>query len=253
MARLAAEVEALDLPVDSARLVAALPAAALVAAVLAFALLGASGVVLLVATAAVSVLARRRSAPRRLAAATEHALPGVLDGIARHLRAGGSLAQAIATTQPPPSAPDLVASWDRLTALVPVIGVTAALDDWCRGDATTTTRPPPPRSIGLAAAALSLAATTGGSPARAIDGVAATLRSRLAVADEIRALSSQARASAAVIALAPIVFGLLAGLSDPRARSFFASAPGLALLALGLALDALGAAWMARLCRPPAP
>ena len=237
----------LALPVDADELAIYVPAAGLaVFGVSYLALGGLGGLASVVGVIAADVLLAR-SAPRRRAAATERALPLVLDGVARHLRAGGSLAQAIVATRPPASATDLGASWSRLADLVPLVGVTAALDEW------STSSPGTNRSLRLASAALSLAAETGGSPARAIDGVAATLRSRQAVADEIRALSSQSRASAAVIALAPLAFGLLAGVGDPRTRGFLSSPTGLVLLAVGVGLDGLGAWWMAHLCRPPRP
>ena len=249
--RLASHVAALALPRGVDRLAASLPAVVLLAVASTFAFLGVVGVVGLLACAGAGYVVLRRTAPQRRAAATERALPVVLDSVARQLRAGGSLAQAIAATEPPGSAPDLRRAWARLTDLIPLVGVTAALDEWASPPASTAAGPAPSGSVRLTAASLSLAASTGGSPARAIDGVAATLRSRLVVADEVRALSSQARASAAVIGLAPLAFGSLAAASDDRTRDFLASPSGLVLLAVGLALDALGAWWMSRLCRPP--
>jgi tight adherence protein B len=244
------ELAALALPFDADRVATAIPAMTFVVLVLATSVLGAVGGLGAV-TAMVGVVAvLRRGAPRRRAAATERALPGVLDAVARHLRAGGSLAQAITAVRPPPSAPDLLAQWDRLAALTPAVGATAALEDWSASVARSSAGS---RSVRLSAAALALAAATGGSPARAIDGVAATLRSRLSVGDEIRALSSQARASAVVIALAPVVFGILAGATDGRTRAFLASPAGAFLLVLGLVLDGVGAWWMGRLCRPGGP
>ncbi|MBW3615152.1 MAG: type II secretion system F family protein [Actinobacteria bacterium] len=179
--------------------------------------------------------ARRRRSPAA-------DLPALLEGVASRLRAGGSLGQALVEAAPP--GPGVLADqWRRTAELVPVIGAVAALQDWAgRADQ---------RSVRLAAAALTLAARTGGSPARAVDGVAATLRSRLALEAEIRALSSQARASAVVIALAPAAFGVLAGLTDPRIVGFLTTPAGVVVVSAGLGLDALGAWWMARLCRGP--
>lgn len=280
--RLEAGVAALALPISARQVRSYAPAVTLLAVVIAFTLLEAIGVLALVVAGAATVAALHRTAPRRRAAASERALPALLDAVARHLRAGGSLAQAITAAAPPAAVPDLQRSWTRLADLIGLLGVTAALEDWAsdhgrrsvRDDdavpldrmagrsgwgahtrpaagATVGRRDGTSRSVHLAAAALALASTTGGSPARAIDGVAATLRSRLAVAEELRALSSQARTSAVVIALAPLAFGLLAGASDQRTRDFLASPAGLVLLAAGLTLDAIGAYWMSHLCRPP--
>lgn len=184
-----------------------------------------------------------RGAPRRREVAIDRELPLVLEAVARHLRAGGSLPQAIATATPNGPSP-LTSSWSRMASDLELVGLVAALERWA-GPEGREVRP----SERLTASALALAAESGGSPARAIDGVAATLRARLAVAEEIRALSSQARSSAAVIAAAPLAFGLLAAVTDDRVAAFFRSAVGLTMLAGGLALDAVGAWWMAWLCR----
>ena len=247
---LVAQLTTFALPIDATRLVPSLPAAGLLVLVGVSWIAGPLGILFVAIAVSALTLAVRSGAPRRRALATERALPGVLDAIARQLRAGGSLAQAIGAVRPPPTAHDLGAQWDRLHALVPVVGVTAALDDWA--SSSTARANDCARPIGLAAAALALASTTGGSPARAVDGVAATLRSRLAVSEEIRALSSQARASAVVIALAPLVFGALGGATDARSGAFLTSPAGATLVALGVGLDGIGAWWMARLCRPGA-
>jgi tight adherence protein B len=202
---------------------------------------------LAVAGAVGAGVAWRRGATRRQAAADELELPHLLERVARHLRAGGSLRQAFAAATPPasPGAPPdgLAAAWRSVADRSTVVGLVPALDEWAEG--VGGGRP----SIGLAVAALAVAAATGGSPARAVDGVASTLRSRLAVAEEVRALSSQARASATVIALAPVGFGALAAATDDRTAAFLSSPAGVVLAATGLALDAVGAWWMARLCR----
>ena len=109
-------------------------------------------------------------------------------------------------------------------------------------------RPSP--GVRLAVAALCLGLDTGGAQARAIDGVAATLRERLAIEAEARALSSQARMSALVIGLAPLGFGAFAAATDPRTSDFLLRTPiGLTLVAVGLLLDGVGWMWMQRLCR----
>lgn len=230
-------VERWCLPVEPGvvrAIVVGVPSAAVIVGGLRFAALA---VMALALTAAVLA----RGVPARRAGADERELPEALERVARHLRSGGSLTQAIGAAAPVGRSP-LAASWRSMVERVPAVGVVAALEAWALDESAGGSRR-------LAGAALALAASTGGSPARAVDGVAATLRARLAVADEIRALSSQARASAAVIALAPVVFGLVAGATDDRTGAFFATPAGAVLLAGGLGLDGLGAAWMARLCR----
>jgi tight adherence protein B len=93
-----------------------------------------------------------------------------------------------------------------------------------------------------------LAGDAGGSVASVLDGVTDTLRDRIALEREVAALSSQARASAAVLVVAPVVFAVLAAVADPRvARVLLGSPLGWACLAAGAALDGVGALWMARL------
>jgi len=171
----------------------------------------------------------------------EAALPPLLEVIARSLRAGSSLHQAVedAATQSLPGSDDLA-----LVAATVVHGapLSQALDRWAE------LRPLP--GVQLAVAALSLSADAGGAGARAVDGVATTLRQRQAVMAEARALAVQARLSAVVIALAPVGFGLVAMAADSRSMRFLFGTPaGLGVLSLGLLLNLCGFAWMRRLTR----
>jgi len=177
----------------------------------------------------------------RGSAAIEAALPPVLEATARGLRAGASLPMALATAAvgaAPAAAPDLAA----VVSGAAHDGLVAALDRWA------VERPLP--GVRLAAAALALAAEVGGGGARALDGVALTLRQRQAAAGEVRALATQARLSAVVLTVAPLLFAGLAAAADPRTASVLLRSPlGQSCLAIGLLLDAAGAAWMARITR----
>ncbi len=171
-----------------------------------------------------------------------HTLPGALDEIARSLRAGASLVQAIddaARATPGAIGDDLFGVVAAHRAGMPL---TEALARW------RSIRPLP--GVRLTASALELGLAAGGTHARAVDGVAATLRDNLAISSEVRAQAAQAQASALVIGLAPIGFTALACLADHRTASFLFQTPaGLACLAVGAALDAAGAMWMARITR----
>ncbi|HUR17540.1 MAG TPA: type II secretion system F family protein [Acidimicrobiales bacterium] len=212
-------------------------------------LAGAAGASAGAATAALAVAAvmagplvawcllRRRSDDR-----LEAALPEAVDAIARALRTGASLRLAVAEAA--------AATPGRLgTELMSVAratergaGVVPALEAWAE-------RQPTP-GVRLVAGALCLGAETGGVLARAVDGVAATLRQRLEARADAKALATQARMSAAVLAAAPLVFAALASLADARTSAFlFRTSTGLLCLAGGLVLDAAGALWMARLTR----
>src|SRR5204863_5217618 len=85
-------------------------------------------------------------------------------------------------------------------------------DEWARRDGLT--------GVTLVAAALALAAEVGGGPAAALEGVATTLRERIAIERELHALGAQARASAAVMVAAPLLFTAFAAGIDPAIASF---------------------------------
>lgn len=179
-------------------------------------------------------LASRRS--RQL----ERALPFALDDIARSLRSGGSLRMAVVE----------VASRASGVLGEDLARVATELDDGCAlHDALVHWEARRPvRGVRLTVAALSLATETGGASARAIDGVAATLRVNLGIAGEVKALASQARMSALVIVLAPVAFTALAASTDHRTARFLVATPiGLGCLAGGLLLDTIGWAWMRRI------
>ncbi len=107
-------------------------------------------------------------------------------------------------------------------------------------------RPTPARM--LAGTALALGAEIGGAHARSLDGAAAGLRERAELSREVQALTSQARASAAVMVLAPVGFAAYAWTADGRVARLVLTTPfGWACLLGGLGLDLAGAAWMARL------
>ncbi len=102
--------------------------------------------------------------------------------------------------------------------------------------------------VRLVAAALTLGADAGGEVARAVDRIAATLRERSELHAEVQSLATQARASAGVLALAPLAFAGLVATIEPKAVAFLVTTPiGWACLSAGLGLEAIGATWMARI------
>ena len=83
----------------------------------------------------------------------------------------------------------------------------------------------------------------GGDLAAALDGVAATLLDELELADETRALTAQARGTAAVLVALPPLGAAVFVLVDPRVgHTLLFTAGGTVCLCVGLALDAAGAA-----------
>jgi tight adherence protein B len=204
---------------------------------------GLAGVAVVALAAGPALVVRTRQG--RADAGIEQALPGALEAVARALRSGASLRQAVdeAGANARGGGKALAAELSRAAAeAAQGAGLVSALE------AVAVRRPLP--GVRLGVAALCLGAETGGAQARAVDGVAATVRERQAVAAELRALSSQARISALVIGLAPIAFGVFAATTDPRTAEFMLHTPaGLILLSAGLVLDALGWLWMQRLAK----
>ena len=167
------------------------------------------------------------------------AVPAMLERVASELRAGGTIATAIAALAAgdDPLAGDLA----RVGARVGV-GATAAeaLRMWSVERTAV--------GVDAAAGALALCTSVGGRAADALDGLATSLRERAAVAAEARALSAQARMSALVVGGAPVVFLAWSALVDPRSvHALTASGAGRACLGAGVALDALGGWWMRRI------
>ena len=165
------------------------------------------------------------------------AIPQALELTARALRSGASVLTAL----------DGVATELPETGLRPVVSrvrgglsLSEALDGWIAGAPDRQT----------AAALLVLGHRSGAAMAASLDTAAASLRQRQALGEEIRALTSQTRASGMVVAAAPAGFAIVVTVVDQDALSALLSTPiGLLSLMLGLVLEGLGLWWMARLSR----
>jgi tight adherence protein B len=93
----------------------------------------------------------------------------------------------------------------------------------------------------FAAAAISLQLRSGGDLPALLRSLARRLDERRGVNAEIRALTAQARLSARVVPLLPVVGLALAGLLDAGAvRLLLTTAPGLAIVAVAAVLDLAG-------------
>ncbi|MFP5256426.1 MAG: type II secretion system F family protein [Acidimicrobiia bacterium] len=196
--------------------------------------------VLVVALAAVPRLVAPAVRRRRLRRRDEQLAPW-LERIASGLRAGLSLTGALTATLPATPVP----LRDEVAGLEATVqaggGLAAGLARWAASPDAT-----PP--VVLVASALDLGIRAGGEVARAVDRVAATLRDRMEAQAEARALATQARASAAVLAIAPLGFCALLATVEPAVPQILLTTPlGWACLVGGLGLEAAGAAWMARI------
>jgi tight adherence protein B len=198
-----------------------------------------AAIVLPVGAVASGAVALRMAAGRG-ARRADAALPELLEHAARALRAGFDLAPALdraAATVGGPHGRQVRAAVRRMGAGAPFPDAVAP---WIEAQ--------PRRPVRSAVAALEVAIGSGGARARALDGVAASIRSQAALDAEILALASQTRASAAVLVTLPLVFGVVGSLADPRlAHTLLATGPGLACLVGATVLDLIGAWWMQRI------
>jgi tight adherence protein B len=218
-------------------------AATAVATVVGIGLAGALGPVPVLAgvtSAAAVARGRARGRAGRERARLEQQVPPWLEGVAAGLRSGAGLPTAVLEASRA-AAPPL----DR--SLAPVV---AGLDDGVdlAGVLSGWASLPLDPSVRLVVGALGVADRVGGAAAEALDGVAATVRDRVAVRAEARALATQARTSAGVLVAAPAAFGALAAATDPRVLGYLVgSSQGASVLGVAVLADVVGAAWMVRL------
>ena len=165
----------------------------------------------------------------------------LLDHLCRELRAGASFSAA------------LVDSLDQHPAVL--AGLRTALHRGAPvGDALARLAAHPAAPLDatdvLVVQALRAAHTAGGSGVDALDRAAIVLRERRAWRHERRAQSAQARLSARVLTLLPVVFAGWGIATDSRVRAAYAMSPLPSVCtACGLLLDLAGWWWMRRLVR----
>jgi len=181
-------------------------------------------------------LAGWRRAERRMLAQ----LPDVLDALGRAASSGLSPVESLRRARDDADGM-LAADLDHVLGAVdggrPVL---VALERWA------DRRPVP--EVRLAVSAVGQAVGSGGSVARAAHAVADVLRANLDARRVVVAQAAQGRASATVVAVAPVVVLFLGALVDTTAVEILLTTPlGLAALGGGIALDAVAAWWMAAL------
>lgn len=175
---------------------------------------------------------------RRRRRSDRSSLPLVLELLARELRAGATVPLALrAVAADEPAASSLLPVVERVERGARVgdeLDRRAA--DLGSADAE------------LARSVLRLGLRTGAALADSLDRVAATIRDRIELDDELRALTAQSRASASILAVAPAAFLLVIGLADPSMVAPLVTTPiGWMCLTAGVGLDGLGFWWMRRL------
>jgi Flp pilus assembly protein TadB len=105
--------------------------------------------------------------------------------------------------------------------------------------------------LALTVQALSATAHLGGPVAATLDEAAAVLRERAAARAERRAHGSQARLSARVLTIVPLVFAVWSAVASQRTRDIYlSSVAGGICASCGLALNLAGWQWMKRTIGP---
>ena len=171
--------------------------------------------------------------PTRSAATFEALLPDALAAMARSLRAGSTLSVAAgeaARNVGEPMAGSLEQLGLGLASGKPLVQL---LDAWTAAHPSTDSR--------LAAAVLSIGHVAGSGHARALDGLAESLRLREQHRREVHTASAQVRLSMLFLIAAPVLFLAAVATIEPGAVGWLLIDPvGRVALASGILLD-LGA------------
>jgi tight adherence protein B len=175
----------------------------------------------------------------RRARAITAAVPDTLERVAAALRAGGTVAGAIGGLAS--DAGPLQRDFARLQARMQLgASVPHALQAWARERPAAGTR--------SVAGALAVAHEQGGRAADALESLATSLRERLGTVAEAHALSAQARYSALVVGLGPLIYFAFSTVVDGRtAAALVGTHLGRVCAIGGIALEITGAWWMRRI------
>jgi tight adherence protein B len=183
---------------------------------------------------------RRRQARRE--ESLERQLADVVETVAAAVRSGMSIAQAVefAAAEAPPPIRELlhrVVSERQVGA-----SIERALGAFAEAIGTDDGR--------LFVLILTIHQRSGGNVAGALEEVSSTVRHRVAVRRELRALTAQGRVSGAVLGALPIGFFLvLATTSGGELGPIYRSAAGIGMVGAGLVLEGLAYLWIRRLLR----
>ena len=183
-----------------------------------------------------------RRAARGRAETLERQLAELVEAVALGVRSGLSLNRALASAAG--EAVDPI--WEMLEGLMTeqALGtpMEVALGRFAEAISTDDAR--------LFVSVLTVHARSGGNLAGALNEVTATIRHRMAVRRELRALSAQGRISGAVLGSLPIAFFLvLASTSHRELAPIYRSPAGIAMVGVGLAMQALAYIWIRALMK----
>jgi tight adherence protein B len=186
------------------------------------------------------LLAGRRR--RRNAELLERQVAEVAESAALAVRSGLSILQAVQFAATEVSEPARKSVQDVLRTIELGTPFDPAVKRWANGIGSDEAR--------LLALVLTIHSRSGGDLAGALDEVARTIRHRVSVQRELKAMSAQGRVSGAVLGSLPIAFFLvLATTSRSEVAPVYRSAAGASMVAAGLVLELVAYLWIRRLLR----
>jgi tight adherence protein B len=226
----------------SAPSAASVASAGLLCAVLGFLLAGLPGAIAGGVAGAVAPrsVARRRAA--RAAATIDRQVGEFAEGVASAVRGGLSISQAVEFAAEEAEQPLRRATSAMLGSRRMGMPLTDALDGFADTVGTEETR--------LLALVLGVHHRSGGNVADALDEITSTIRHRLDLRRELRAITAQGRISGAILGVLPLAFFLVLSVtSRGELEPVVRSPAGVVLVSSGLALEALAYLWIRRLLR----
>jgi tight adherence protein B len=204
--------------------------------------LGRSAAVVGLVAGVIAPLALLRRRCRRRAERMAEELPEALDAAAGAIRAGLSLAQALREVAADASMPVRGALGVAVASLDVGAPFAQALEAFVAAAGIEQAR--------TVATALAIGHRTGGDLPRVLEALAASMRDRVRLEQQLRAGTAQARLSAWVVAGMPVAFLLLTGAtSRAQADLLLRTRAGWGLLVVGGLLEGAGLTWMRRLIR----
>ena len=164
------------------------------------------------------------------------------EGIASAVRGGQSIAQAVEFAATEARHPLEDAARELLAARAVGAPFRPGLERFAERVGTDEIR--------LLALVLGIHHRAGGDVAAALDEVSGTIRHRLGLRRELRALTAQGRISGVVLGVLPVGFFLVMALtSHGQMQPVLRSVPGTAMVTAGFLLDGLALLWIRRLLR----
>lgn len=172
----------------------------------------------------------------------EAALPDYLQAVANGLRAGHALASALEAgvgTQTGPLEEEVSRTVKEIRLGIPL---EEALDDLVRRSDLM--------EMEMAVTAIIVQRQVGGNLAEVLDRIQATLRERVRIAGEVRALTAQGRLSGLIVGALPLGLGVIMWLLDPAFLTPLATTSfGHILMVAAAILEGLGAYAISRVVR----